>query len=100
MDVEVLRFEATLKSFLDTVGFNFETSKRDTDNFFENEEATLSSSDKEEKGEVYRKGVFTSIPLVTFLFERVSLFLKLWLRRIRVQKENKNQENHVNELLL
>ena len=55
MDVEVLRFEATLKSFLDTVGFNFETSKRDTDNFFENEEATLSSSDKEEKGEVYRK---------------------------------------------
>ena len=100
MDVEVLRFEASLKSFLDTVGFNFETSKRDIDNFFESEEATLSSSDKEEKGEVYRKRNLTSIPSVTLLFERVSLFLKLWLRRIRVQKENKNQENHVNELLL
>ena len=97
MDLEVLSFEASLKSFLDSVGFNFETSKRDTDNFFENEEAT---SDEEEKGEVYRKRNLASIPSVTLLLERVSLFLKLWLRRIRVQKKKKNQESHVNELLL
>lgn len=95
-----LDFEVVLKSFLDAVGFNFETSKRDTDNFFKNEEATSSSSNKEEKGEVHRKGNLNSISSVALLLERVSLFLKLWLRRIRVQKENKNQENHDNELLV
>ena len=79
MDVEVLRLVAVLKSFLDTVGFEFETSKRDTDNFFESEEVTPSSSFKEENGEVHRKGVLTSIPSVALQFERVSLFLKLWL---------------------
>lgn len=100
MDVEVLRLVAVLESFLDTVGFEFETSKRDTDNFFESEEATSSSSFKEENGEVHRKGVLTSIPSVALQFERVSLFLKLWLRRIRFQKENENQENHVNEHLV
>ena len=100
MDLEVLRFEASLKSFLDTVGFNFETSKRDTENFFENEEATSSSSDKQGKGEVHKKRNLTSIPLVALQLERISLFLKLWLRRIRVQKENENQENHVDEHLV
>ena len=100
MDVEVLRLVAVLKSFLDTVGFEFETSKRDTDNFFESEEVTSSSSFKEENGEVHRKGVLTSIPSVALQFERISLFLKLWLWRTRFQKENKYQENHVNEHLV
>ena len=100
MDVEILRFEAALKSFIDTKGFNFETSKRDTENFFENEEATSSSSDKQGKGEVHKKRNLTSIPLVALQLERISLFLKLWLRRIRVQKENENQENHVDEHLV
>ena len=97
MELAVLRLEAALKFFLDTVGFNFETLKRDTDNFSENEEATSSSSDKQGKGEVHRKRNLTSISSVALLLERVSLFLKLCLRRIRLQKENKNQENYVNE---
>ena len=100
MDLGVLHLEAGLKFFLDTVGFNFETSKQDTDNFSENEEATSSSSDKQGKGEVHRKRNLTSISSVALLLERVSLFLKLFLRRIRLQKEKKNQENYVNERLV
>ena len=92
--------EAVLKSFPDTVRFGFETSKRDSDNFFESEEATSSSSFKKENGVDHRNGVLTSIPSVALQFERVSLFLKLWLRRIRFQKENENQENPVNEHLV
>ena len=92
--------EAVLKSFPDSVRFEFETSKRDSDNFFESEEATSSSSFKEENGVDHRNGVLTSIPSVALQFERVSLFLKLWLRRIRFQKENENQENPVNEHLV
>ena len=90
MELAVLRFEAALKFFLDTVGFNFS----------ENEEATSSSSDKQGKGEVHRKRNLTSISSVALLLERVSFFLKLCLRRIRLQKENKNQENYVNERLV
>ena len=97
MAVEGLNLEAVLKLFLDVVEFNFVTSKRDTANFCENEEATSSLSDKAEEGEFSRNRSLTSIPSVTLLLERVSLFLKLWLRRIRAQKENEKQENHGNE---
>ena len=97
MAVEGLNLEVVLKLFLDDVEFNFVTSKRDTANFCENEEATSSLSDKAEEGEFSRNRSLTSIPSVTLLLERVSLFLKLWLRRIRAQKENEKQENHGNE---